>query len=149
MTYAFHSTDRPAPVIHIKMAHPTDVRNDALHMASQACILLSDVRSDTAYLVVEMPRLEVTLLDLTASLASTVKPHGGLEIPYAFGSRACITPPQSGSTLHVVVTGPGEEQYDKLHVQLIETLNMALDLVRQVWSERQFSQLFTGSIHHS
>lgn len=123
----------PAPVIVYQLTAEMITQKRWEQIALEVVTLLAGVEGDAAYLVIETPKLNTNLMELTAIMDSNNQPHGGVDAAWGPGSHP-VTLSAGADNLHVVLTGLQRGHYDRQYRNMFKVLNLAMEQISQAWT---------------
>ena len=124
--------DAPAPVVVYQLTAEQVFNKRWEQIALDVVTSLASIESDTAYLVIEAPRLDWSIDDMLAILSSTSQPHGNVEVAHLAESRP-LTLSINADHLHVALIGLRHGHYEPAYRDMFKVLNLALDQIGQAW----------------
>lgn len=125
--------DLPAPVVRYKLTPATILQRKWEQMALDIVTMLAGIEGEAAYLIIEAPKMDITLAEMTAVLSETSKPHGGSEISRRFHAMP-VTLSTGESNLHVMISGLRHGQYGDQYREMFKVINLAMEQINQAWA---------------
>ena len=124
----------PFPTILAQMSEPFDTARETPDSVNESNALLAGLEGDPVYLIIDLSQVKTTLGNIMQGLAGALLPHDGLHTEHVFASRTRMLMVGSSGLVKMAVKAAGQDQYGNHRMEFFETLDAALEHIRNAAS---------------
>lgn len=113
------------------MSEPFDTARETPASVNESDAMLAGLDGDPVYLIIDLSHVKSTLGNIMEGLAGALLPHDDLNTDQVFAARTRLIMIGSSGLIKVAVRAAGQDQYGRHRMEFFETLDEALEHIRQ------------------